>query len=65
MPFKPRLGSYWAPPGKAHMHTISKYLTDRTFLEKAFAYLETHHRVRAVIVDKDGQVDPLKGLGCR
>jgi HD-GYP domain-containing protein (c-di-GMP phosphodiesterase class II) len=43
------------------MRTITQFLTDKTFLEKALAYLETSHGVRAVIVDKDGQVDPLNG----
>jgi HD-GYP domain-containing protein (c-di-GMP phosphodiesterase class II) len=47
------------------MRTITHFLTDKTFLEKAFAYLETSHGVRAVIVDKDGQVDPLNGQEVR
>ena len=43
------------------MDTISHFLTDKSFLEKTFAYLETYHGVRAVIVDKNGQVDLLDG----
>lgn len=43
------------------MHTISHFLTDKTFLEKVFAYLETYHGVRAVIVDKEGEIEPLDG----
>ncbi len=43
------------------MHTITRYLTDLSFLEKAFAYLEDHHGVRAFIVDKEGHVDLLNG----
>jgi len=47
--------------GNADMQTIASYLTDKSFLEKAFAYLEKCHGVRAVIVDRDGHVDPLEG----
>jgi HD-GYP domain-containing protein (c-di-GMP phosphodiesterase class II) len=43
------------------VRTIASYLTDKTFLEKVVSYLEIHHGVRAVIVDKDGHVDPLDG----
>ena len=43
------------------MRTITRYLTDKTYLLKAFAYLETCHGIRAVVVDKDGQVDKLNG----
>jgi HD-GYP domain-containing protein (c-di-GMP phosphodiesterase class II) len=43
------------------MRTISYFLTDKTFLEKIFVYLETFHGVRTVIVDKDGQIDSLNG----
>ncbi len=46
---------------KESMSTITRYLTDKTFLEKAFAYLEACHGIRAVIVNKDGQVDRLNG----
>jgi HD-GYP domain-containing protein (c-di-GMP phosphodiesterase class II) len=39
------------------MPTLATLLTDKTFLQKAFSYLETYHGVRAVVVDKDGQID--------
>jgi HD-GYP domain-containing protein (c-di-GMP phosphodiesterase class II) len=43
------------------MQTILRFLTDKTFLEKVFAYLETCHGVRSCVVDKDGRVDLLDG----
>ena len=47
------------------MQTILRFLTDRSFLEKTFTYLETCHGVRAVIVDREGQVELLDGQdGC-
>lgn len=48
--------------GNVDMHTIASYLTDVSFLKKAFAYLEKCHGVRAVVVDRDGNVDPLDDL---
>jgi HD-GYP domain-containing protein (c-di-GMP phosphodiesterase class II) len=43
------------------MRTIATCLTDKTFLSKMFSYLEACHGVRALVVDKDGQIDPLDG----
>ncbi|MBN1568596.1 MAG: HD-GYP domain-containing protein [Acidobacteria bacterium] len=47
------------------MRTISHFLTDKTFLKKVFAYLEMHHEVLTVIVDKEGRIDPLEGWESR
>jgi HD-GYP domain-containing protein (c-di-GMP phosphodiesterase class II) len=43
------------------MPTVASLLTDKTFLRKVICYLETHHGVRAVVVDKDGQIDSFDG----
>jgi HD-GYP domain-containing protein (c-di-GMP phosphodiesterase class II) len=43
------------------MPTLATLLTDKTFLRKTFSYLETHHGIRAVVVDKNGQLDSLDG----
>ncbi len=42
------------------MRTLSHFLTDKTFLKKVFSYLETYHGILAVIVDKEGRIDPLE-----
>jgi HD-GYP domain-containing protein (c-di-GMP phosphodiesterase class II) len=43
------------------MQTVSNFLTDTSFLEKFFSYLETCHGVHAYVVDKDGRTDLLGG----
>jgi HD-GYP domain-containing protein (c-di-GMP phosphodiesterase class II) len=47
------------------METIADGLADKTYLREVFSYLETHHGVRAVIVDKEGRIDPLDGQEAR
>jgi HD-GYP domain-containing protein (c-di-GMP phosphodiesterase class II) len=59
------LKNCWEAPGKADMRTISHFLTDKTFLAKVFAYLETYHGVRTVLVDSEGQAEPLDGSESR
>jgi HD-GYP domain-containing protein (c-di-GMP phosphodiesterase class II) len=39
--------------------TISKYLSDTSFLEKAFTYLKTCHDVCPILVDETGQAELL------
>jgi HD-GYP domain-containing protein (c-di-GMP phosphodiesterase class II) len=41
------------------MLTLANYLTDKTFLRKVVSYLEMHHSICAVVVDKDGHIDPV------
>jgi HD-GYP domain-containing protein (c-di-GMP phosphodiesterase class II) len=43
------------------MNTILSFLPDKIFLTNTFSYLETCHSIRALIVNKDGRVDPLDG----
>jgi HD-GYP domain-containing protein (c-di-GMP phosphodiesterase class II) len=47
------------------MGTIGDCLSDSTFLENAFSYLESCHGVRSVIVDPDGSLHPLNARDIR
>jgi HD-GYP domain-containing protein (c-di-GMP phosphodiesterase class II) len=40
---------------------ITKYISSTSLLEKTFAYLKAHHDIHVVIVDADGQIEPLNG----
>jgi HD-GYP domain-containing protein (c-di-GMP phosphodiesterase class II) len=41
--------------------TISKYLSDTSFLEKTLTYLRSHHGICSVFVDEIGQSEQLSG----
>jgi HD-GYP domain-containing protein (c-di-GMP phosphodiesterase class II) len=47
------------------METIANYRIDKTFFSEIFSYLETHHGIRAVIVDKEGRIEPPDGEEAR
>ena len=41
------------------MSTISKYLSDTSFLEKTSVYLKTSYGIYSILVDEDGKTEPL------
>jgi HD-GYP domain-containing protein (c-di-GMP phosphodiesterase class II) len=41
--------------------TISKYLSDTSFVERTFAYLKSRHGICSVLVDETGEIEQLDG----